>query len=116
MFHSRQLNKIKRLHLRALRLVYDDYNEASDKALQRHRSCTIHQNNRQQLVLEILYGLVNIVKYSLAASEVLETMVFMSNNSIQMSSNFDFCASKFDNNCAQNLISEFFSKNIQQDI
>ena len=42
MFHSCQLNKIKRLHLRALRFIYDDYNETFEKALQRDRSCTIY--------------------------------------------------------------------------
>ena len=59
---------------------------------------------------------LNTIEYGLAVSEVLESMLFYERNSIQLSTKFDFCASKFDNNCAQKLISESFLKNNQQDI
>ena len=58
---------------------------------------------------------LNTVEYGLAVSDVLENMLFNERSSIQLSTKFDFCASKFDNNCAQKLISESFLKNIQQD-
>ena len=49
---------------------------------------------------------LNTVEYGLTVSEVLESMLFYERNSIQLSAKFDFGASKFDNNCAQELISE----------
>ena len=49
---------------------------------------------------------LNTVEYGLAVSEVLESMLFYERNSIQLSAKFDFGASKFDNNCAQERISE----------
>ena len=49
---------------------------------------------------------LNTVEYGLAVSEVLESMLFYDRNSIQLNAKFDFCASKFDNNSAQELISE----------
>ena len=49
---------------------------------------------------------LNTVEYGLAVSEVLESMLFYERNSIQLSAKFDFGASEFDNNSAQELISE----------
>ena len=54
MFHSHPLNKrINRLHERALRVIYNDYNETLEELLHVNRSCTIHENNIQQLVIEM---------------------------------------------------------------
>ena len=47
------------------------------------------------------------VKYGIAC-KVLKSMYVMSNNFIQLRSKFHFCASKFDHNCAQSLISGNF--------
>ena len=49
---------------------------------------------------------LNTVEYGLAVSEVLESMLFYERNFMQLSTKFDFCASKFNNNCAQEMISE----------
>ena len=54
MFQSRQVNKkINRPHERALKLIYDDYNEILQKLLQRDRTCAMHENNIQQLAIEM---------------------------------------------------------------
>ena len=54
MFHSRKLNnRIKRLHERALRTVYKDFNLSFEELLSKDKSVTIHQRNIQKLVTEI---------------------------------------------------------------
>ena len=54
MFNSRPLNKrIKRLHKRALRVMYDNYNETLEELKHLDRSCSIHKNNIQQLWIEM---------------------------------------------------------------
>ena len=61
MFHSRTLNnKINRIHERALRTVYSDYNSSFNELLNKDGSFTIHQRNVQRLAIEIykyLHGL-----------------------------------------------------------
>ena len=61
MFHSRSLNnKINRIHERALRTVYSDYNSSFNELLDKDGSFTIHQRNVQSLATEIykyLHGL-----------------------------------------------------------
>ena len=61
MFHSRTLNnKINRIHERALRTVYSDYNSFFNELLDKDGSFTIHQRNVQSLAIEIykyLHGL-----------------------------------------------------------
>ena len=53
MFHSRTLNnKINRIHERALRNVYSDYNSSFNKLLDKDGSFTIHQRNVQSLATE----------------------------------------------------------------
>ena len=48
MFHSRSLNKkIKRIHERALRMVYDDDKSTFNELLVRDGSFTIHERNIQ---------------------------------------------------------------------
>ena len=61
MFHSRTLNnKISRIHERALRTVYSDYNSSFNELLDKDGSFTIHQKKVQSLAIEIykyLHGL-----------------------------------------------------------
>ena len=61
MLHSRTLNnKINRIHERALRTVYSDYNSSFNELLDKDGSFTIHQRNVQNLAIEIykyLHGL-----------------------------------------------------------
>jgi len=54
MFHSRKLNeRINKIHERALRVVYKDYNSSFEELLLKDGSLTIHQRNLQKLVIEI---------------------------------------------------------------
>ena len=54
MLHSRTLNnKINRIHERALRAVYFDYNSSFNELLDKNGSFTIHQRNVQSLAIEI---------------------------------------------------------------
>ena len=54
MIHSRNLNnKINKIHERALRIVYEDYNSKFEELLKRDNSVTIHQKNLQYLAIEI---------------------------------------------------------------
>ena len=61
MLHSRTLNnKVNRIHERALRTVYSDYNSSFNELLDKDGSFTIHQRNVQSLAIEIfkyLHGL-----------------------------------------------------------
>ena len=54
MFHSRILNnKIKKLHERALRLVYKNENLTFQDLLELDNSVTVHQKNLQKLSTEM---------------------------------------------------------------
>ena len=54
MFHSRYLNnKINKIHERALRIVYKDYDSSFDVLLERDKAVTIHKKNLQTLMTEI---------------------------------------------------------------
>ena len=54
MFHNRTLNnRINRIHERALRIVYNDYDSSFDKLLEKDNSVTIHHRNIQALAIEI---------------------------------------------------------------
>ena len=54
MFHSRKLNnRINKLHERALRMVYRDFNSSFEELLTKDKSVTIYQRNIQKLVTEI---------------------------------------------------------------
>ena len=54
MLHSRTLNnKINRIHERAMRIVYSDYNSSFNELLDKDGSFTIHQGNVQSLTIEI---------------------------------------------------------------
>lgn len=54
MFHSRMSNsKINRLHERALRIVYNDYESSFQSLLEKDSSFSIHHQNIQRLSLEI---------------------------------------------------------------
>ena len=59
MFHSRTLNnRINRLHERALRTVYDDYESSFQTLLDKDCSYIIHHQNIQRLAIEI-YKMIN---------------------------------------------------------
>ncbi len=54
MFHSGQLNnKINKIHERALRIAYKDYESNFETLLERDKSVTIHAKNLQTLAIEI---------------------------------------------------------------
>ena len=61
MLHSKTLNnKINRIHERALRTVYSDYNSSFNEPFDNDGSFTIHQRNVQRSAIEIykyLHGL-----------------------------------------------------------
>ena len=64
MFHSRSLNnKINRLHERALRLVYKDYNANFEELLEIDNSFSIHHRNLQKLAVE-MYKIKNNISPS----------------------------------------------------
>jgi len=53
MFHSRGINnKINRLHSRALRMVYNDYNSTFEELLVKDGSFSIHHQNIQRMAIE----------------------------------------------------------------
>ena len=54
MFCSRSCNnKINKLHERALRVVYDDYESSFDVLLNKNKSFSIHHQNIQKLMIEV---------------------------------------------------------------
>ena len=54
MFHSRAIiNKINRLHERALRIVYSDFKSTFEGLLMKDNSFSIHERNIQSLAIEI---------------------------------------------------------------
>ena len=54
MFHSRKLNaRINRVHERALRVVYRDFDSSFQELLSRDSSTTLHQRNLQKLMTDI---------------------------------------------------------------
>ena len=58
MFCSRSCNnKINKLHERALRLVYDDYESSFDVLLNKNKSFSIHHQNIQKLMIEVYKSL-----------------------------------------------------------
>ena len=55
MFHSRcGNNKINRLHERALKIVYNDYESSFDQVLVNDRCFRIHRQKSYRLTIEIL--------------------------------------------------------------
>ena len=76
MFHSQTSNaKINRLHERALRLVYSDFQSTFEELLEIDGSFSIHHQNIQTLAIEVykvLHGLSN--------SNLKELFVFRNNN------------------------------------
>ena len=54
MFHSRKLNvRINRLHERALRVLYRDFDSSFEELLRRDSYTTLHQGNLQKLITEM---------------------------------------------------------------
>ena len=63
MLHSRtHNNKINRIHERALKTVYFDYNSSFNELLDKDGSFTIHQKNVQSLAIEI-YKYLHLQQY-----------------------------------------------------
>lgn len=84
MFHSRALNsRINRLHERALRIIYDDYDSSFESLLYKDGSFTVHECNIQTLAIE-LYKVANGISNS-GLSDILTL-----NNSYQLRSNSNF--------------------------
>ena len=48
MLHSRYTNKIKELHERGLRIVFDDYESTLDQLLEKDHIFSIHHQNIQK--------------------------------------------------------------------
>ena len=66
MFHSRTLNKrINRLHERALRLIYNDYESDFDDLPAKDGSFCVHHNNLHALVIEIYKTVHGITEVNL---------------------------------------------------
>ena len=54
MFHNRMLNnRINRLHVRCLRIIYNDKHTSFEKLLEKDKSVSIHQKNLQVLATEM---------------------------------------------------------------
>ena len=65
MFYSRSTNRrINRLHERALRLIYDDYQLTFEELLEKDGSLTIHHYNIQTLCIELYKLYHNLWKAS----------------------------------------------------
>ena len=61
MFHSRYLNnKINKIHERALRIAYKDYESSFNTLLEKDTSVTIHTKNLQNLMIEMFKTKENI--------------------------------------------------------
>ena len=61
MFHSRHLNnKINRIHERALRTAYKDYESSFNTLLEKDKSVNIHVKNLQTLMIEMFKTRENI--------------------------------------------------------
>ena len=61
MFHNRKLNRrINKLHERALRIVYNDYESPFRKLLDASNSFTIHERNIQTLAIELYKVVKNL--------------------------------------------------------
>ena len=78
-FHSRNLNKINRLHERCLQVIYNDKTSSSEQLLENDNSVSIHHRNIQTLVIE-MYKVNNglsleIMKYFKIDKNLLITYV-----------------------------------------
>ena len=58
MFHGRQINKINKLHERALRIVYNDTIMSFEELLVKDQTFTTHYQNTQSLAID-MYKAVN---------------------------------------------------------
>ena len=58
MFHGRQINKINKLHERALRIVYNDTIMSFEELLVKDKTFTTHHQNTKSLAID-MYKAVN---------------------------------------------------------
>ena len=80
--HNRGLNnKINHLHVRASRIVYDNYSSSFEDLLNIDKSVIIDQRNLQQLAIEIFK-----VKIGIAPIIMNETDTFVENNNYNLRS------------------------------
>ena len=80
MMHNRSLNnKIKHIHERALRIVYNDYSSTFEDFLNKDKSIAIHQRNLQQLAIGIFK-----VKIVIAPTIMNEIFTFVENNTYNL--------------------------------
>ena len=60
MFHGRQINKINKLHERALRIVYNDTIMSFEELLVKDKTFTTHYQNTQSLAIDIYKAVNNL--------------------------------------------------------
>ena len=78
MFHSRLMNnKVNRIHVRALELVYSDHVSSFDELVKKDRSFSIHHRNIQGLAVELykfFHGLsLSFMKMSSILTQIFHT-------------------------------------------
>jgi len=82
-FHSRASNnKINKLHERALRLVYGDYNSSFESLLDKDHSFTIHIQTIQKLAIEIFKCLNGMSVSDIKDLFPLNTSQYKDNNDL----------------------------------
>ena len=84
MFHNRTLNKINRIHERALRIIYRDKTSNFTELLQKDNAFTVHQRNLQVLATETYK-----VKMGLAL-QVVKELFPLSTHTYNLRSTYEF--------------------------
>ena len=83
MLYSRKQNvRIPRLHERALRIVYRDFDSSFEKLLGRDSSAILHQRNLQKLMTEIF----KLCSLSHSLNKYVTTVLYSKTDTFQSSS------------------------------